>query len=227
MVKQFYPAVFLLAVIAAGAFAFQAPTGKYLVATGKIAVAFTPGDAADTLIVDAVKSAQQQILVQAFSFTHRDIANALIQAHRRGVAVVVIADPEQTERIQTSVIGSLAAAKVPIVLDYEHVSAHNKIMVIDPGNANCAVVTGSYNFTHAAQFKNAENLVVFKDNVPVCEAYEKNWQRHRKHSSPYRGTPDPSLNLDHKTVPTSFMFRYHGVFRQALSFPRLTSSLPS
>lgn len=185
MAGKFYLAFFLLALATAAAFAFKPRSGKYLLATGEVALAFTPGDAADALIVDAVRSAQRQILVQAFSFTHRDIAAALIQAHRRGVSVIVIADPEQTQRIETSVVGNLAAAKMPILLDYEHVSAHNKIIVIDPGSANCAVVTGSYNFTHAAQFKNAENVVVLRANAPVCEAYERNWQQHRKHSSPY------------------------------------------
>ncbi|MGH8604298.1 MAG: phospholipase D-like domain-containing protein, partial [Gammaproteobacteria bacterium] len=118
-------------------------------------------------------------------FTHRDIATALIGARRRGVEVIVIADPQQADRIETSVIDDLAVAKVPVLMDHDHVSAHNKIMVIDSGAPGCAVVTGSYNFTHAAQFKNAENLVVLKGNSPVCEAYEKNWKRHRSHSKKY------------------------------------------
>jgi phosphatidylserine/phosphatidylglycerophosphate/cardiolipin synthase-like enzyme len=176
----------LLVAFAATSLAFDAPTGKFIAATGEIAVAFTPGDSADQLVVNAIRDAHKQILVQAFSFTHRDIASALIKAQRRGVQVIIIADPEQAEKIETSVIDHLAAAKVPILADHEHVSAHNKIMVIDAGYSSCAVVTGSYNFTHAAQFKNAENLLVLKGNPPVCEAYEKNWNRHRAHSKRYQ-----------------------------------------
>lgn len=188
---------FLCAVpVAAAAFAFSPPSGKYIAATGEIAVAFTPEEAADRLVVDAIREAKRQVLVQAFSFTHRDIAAALIRAHQRGIEVVVIADPEQSEKIATSVLGHLAKAKIAVFMDYEHVSAHNKIMVIDAGLSRCAVVTGSYNFTHAAQFKNAENLVVLKNNAPVCAAYEKNWQRHRQHSirSDASSSPRPGLN---------------------------------
>lgn len=174
------------------ALAFDSPRGKYLPAVGEIAFAFTPGDNADRLVVEAIREAQRQILVQAFSFTHRDIAAALIRAQRRGVEVIIIADPEQAERIETSVIDDLAASKIPILMDHEHMSAHNKIMVIDSGSPTCAVVTGSYNFTHAAQFKNAENLLVLKSNPPVCEAYDRNWKTHRAHSRNYSVTRTPN-----------------------------------
>ncbi|MGH8729678.1 MAG: phospholipase D family protein [Burkholderiales bacterium] len=176
----------LASICAAAALAFDARTGKYLPAVGEIAVAFTPGDEADDLVTGAIANAKEQVLVQAFSFTHRDIANALIRAQRRGVEVVVIADPEQDDKIETSLISDLVAAKIPVLMDHEHVSAHNKIVVIDAGDPECAVVTGSYNFTHAAQFKNAENLLVLKSNPQVCEAYDKNWKRHRAHSRTYR-----------------------------------------
>lgn len=175
----------LALVCAAAALAFDTRTGRYLPAVGEIAIAFTPGDEADDLVTGAIANARKQILVQAFSFTHRDIANALIRAQRRGVEVVVIADPEQADRIETSVVSDLAAARIPVLMDHEHVSAHNKIMVIDSAQPSCAVVTGSYNFTHAAQFKNVENLLVLRGNPPVCAAYESNWKRHRAHSTTY------------------------------------------
>ncbi|MGH8720099.1 MAG: phospholipase D-like domain-containing protein, partial [Burkholderiales bacterium] len=88
---------------AAAALALDTRTGRYLPAVGEIAIAFTPGDEADDLVTGAIANARKQVLVQAFSFTHRDIANALIRAQRRGVEVVVIADPEQADRIETSV----------------------------------------------------------------------------------------------------------------------------
>ncbi len=182
--------------LAAATVAFAPPAGKYIPATGEIAVAFTPGDAADNLVVQTIRGAKRQILVQAFSFTHREIASELIRAQRRGVEVIVIADPQQSEKIPTSVIGALAAAKMSVFMDHEHVSAHNKIMIVDSSLPTCAVVTGSYNFTHAAQSKNAENLLVLKGNRPVCEAYEKNWRRHRQHSIHFRVLPALPANVN-------------------------------
>ncbi|BBO99565.1 phospholipase D family protein [Sulfuriferula nivalis] len=153
-------------------------------ATGTIQIAFTPGDAADQLIINTIRQAHQQILVQAYSFTHLGIADALIKAHRRGVDVILIADKNQDEHIPTSLIHDLAQAGITIVFDSEHSSAHNKVMIIDANSPHPAVITGSYNFTHAAQFTNAENLLIFRDNLMLTQAYHDNWQFHYLHSLP-------------------------------------------
>jgi phosphatidylserine/phosphatidylglycerophosphate/cardiolipin synthase-like enzyme len=148
--------------------------------------AFTPEDRADQLIIDTISSAQKEILVQAFSFTHRRIAAALIKSHSRGVDVVVIADREQTRHLETSVVPNLAEARVPVFLDGHHSAAHNKVMVVDAQSADCAVITGSYNFTHAAQSANAENVLVLRSSPELCSAFRRNWHRHKSHAIPYR-----------------------------------------
>jgi len=155
-------------------------------ATATVQYAFTPDDRADHMIIEAISGARRQVLVQAFSFTHRRIAEALIRARERGVEVIVIADRQQAYAIETSMIRYLADGGVPVLLDSRHASAHNKIIVIDAGSANCAVVTGSYNFTHAAQFSNAENVVILRANQPLCEAFRRNWQRDTSHALPYQ-----------------------------------------
>jgi len=181
--RHLAPILFAVA-LAAPAPALQPPVAP-ITATGSVQYAFTPGDRADNMIIDAIDRAKKQLLVQAFSFTHRRIAEALIKANNRGVEVVVIADHQQTYQIDTSVIGKLAGAGVPVLLDPEHVSAHNKIMIIDADSPDCAVITGSYNFTHAAQYKNAENVLMVRDNPPLCAAYRRNWNRHKSHSRPF------------------------------------------
>ncbi len=57
-----------------------------------------------------------------------------------------------------------------------------KVMIIDGET----VITGSFNFTRAAEEKNAENLLVVKDKT-LAERYSKNWQNHAGHSEPYTG----------------------------------------
>ncbi len=153
---------------------------------GSAQVAFTPGDDAATLIIDALQRAKRQVLVQAYSLTHKGIAQALLETYRRRVDVQVIADPIQDERGRTSQVAWLADAGVPVWLDGEHAAAHNKVMVIDSGTPDAVVITGSYNFTHAAQFRNSENLLLLRGNPALAEAYAANWRRHRIHSIPYR-----------------------------------------
>jgi phosphatidylserine/phosphatidylglycerophosphate/cardiolipin synthase-like enzyme len=169
--------------------AFEGPffsRGKSIAATGTVELAFTPEDAADKMVISAINRARREILVQAFSFTHSDIAKALIKAKKRGVEVQLIADAEQTDKTQPNMIADIAASGIPTYLDFQHRSAHNKIMVIDAGNPESAVITGSFNFTYAAQFKNAENMVVFHGNPEITAAYLENWKRHLAHASRYR-----------------------------------------
>lgn len=178
--------------LSTSATAFEPPSGKdrktplVLPASGTVQAAFTPGDDAGKLIADIVHTAHSQILVQTFSFTHRKIAEALIAAKRRGVDVKVLADKDQIRRIPTSLISKIAAEGVPVFTDSRHASAHNKIMVIDAGSPEATLITGSFNFTQAAQYRNAENVLVIRNNAPLTDLYLKNWQRHYEHSQPYR-----------------------------------------
>jgi phosphatidylserine/phosphatidylglycerophosphate/cardiolipin synthase-like enzyme len=48
------------------------------------------------------------------------------------------------------------------------------------------VITGSFNFTKAAEEKNAENLLVVRDRK-LAERYIKNWEEHAGHSEVYAG----------------------------------------
>jgi phosphatidylserine/phosphatidylglycerophosphate/cardiolipin synthase-like enzyme len=54
-------------------------------------------------------------------------------------------------------------------------------MVID----SATILTGSFNFTKAAEEKNAENLLVIKDAPELVKAYEADIRAHAGHSHPY------------------------------------------
>jgi phosphatidylserine/phosphatidylglycerophosphate/cardiolipin synthase-like enzyme len=71
---------------------------------------------------------------------------------------------------------------VPVLIDARHAISHNKVMVIDGET----VLTGSFNFTKAAQDRNAENLLSIRD-ATLAAQYTQNWEAHRQHSQPYVG----------------------------------------
>ncbi len=48
---------------------------------------------------------------------------------------------------------------------------HSKTIVIDPFSENCAVITGSHNFSDSASAKNDENLVIIRGNSRLARAY--------------------------------------------------------
>jgi len=153
-------------------------------ANARVEIAFTPGGDVAGKIVAVIARARRQVLVQAYSFTHDDIARALLDAQHRGVEVKLIADRGQTEQMDRSQVPGLARAGLPVWLDGEHQSAHNKVMVIDAGTPAAVIITGSFNFTRAAQYKNAENAAFISGSDALAEEYVRNWQRHLKHSQP-------------------------------------------
>ena len=92
----------------------------------------------------------------------------------------MILDKSQRKEKYTSAT-FLANSGIPTFIDDAHAIAHNKIMVIDRET----VVTGSFNFTKAAEEKNAENLLILKSKE-LAKLYMANWQRHREHSEPFQ-----------------------------------------
>jgi len=190
--------LFGLALLFACAAVAQVPTGaefppsrtrplvnQAMPARGTVQLAFSPWDDAEAMIVDSIRRARQQILVQAYSFTSRTLANALSAAKKRGVDVQVMADREQTFNGEASRIPDLVQEGIPVVLEVRYQSAHNKVMVIDAGTAEAAVITGSYNWTYAAQYKNAENVLILRHNPDIVNAYAANWRRHYAEALPY------------------------------------------
>ena len=144
-------------------------------------VHFSPKGGCTEAVVTELANAKQSVLVQAYSFTSAPIAKALVDAHKRGVKIQVILDKSQrTEKYSSA--DFVAHAGIETFIDAKHAIAHNKIMIID-----CArVITGSFNFTKAAEENNAENLLVLEDAKLAAE-YAANWREHRAHSTPYAG----------------------------------------
>lgn len=177
---------FMLAIaLATGSLSAQSPPAPPIAAQGTIQAAFTPWDDAEGMILGAIAGARKQILVQAYSFTSRKLANALVAARQRGIDVQLLADREQTFSGDNSRIPELVAAGIPVALEVRYQSAHNKTMIIDPGTPDPVVITGSYNWTYAAQNRNAENALVFRHHPELARRYLENWRRHAQDALPY------------------------------------------
>jgi phosphatidylserine/phosphatidylglycerophosphate/cardiolipin synthase-like enzyme len=144
-------------------------------------VYFSPHGGATDAIVRELNKAKSAILVQAYPFTSAPIAKALLNAHKRGIRIEVILDESQAAR-KYSAATFLSNVGIPVKIDARHAIAHNKVMIIDGET----VITGSFNFTKAAEENNTENLLVIRDKK-LAERYMKNWQEHERHSEVYVG----------------------------------------
>src|SRR5207248_7195620 len=113
--------------------------------------------------------AKSSLHVQAYSFTSSRVARALTDADDRGVKVIAILDASNRTKNYSSA-DFLAHEGIETYIDSQHAIAHNKIVIVD----GTTVLTGSFNFTKAAEQKNAENLLVIRDDK-VAQRYEDNW----------------------------------------------------
>lgn len=167
------------------------PAAQSAVATAskpELKTCFTPGQDCMGMIVAAIDGAKSEVLVQAYSFQAKPLVKALGRARERGVKVRVILD-KADERERNSAGARLIAQRILPQVDTGVASAHNKVMIIDRDS----VITGSFNFTEAAQKKNAENVLLIKGHPDIAAAYAKNWEKRLAASRPYYGTMAPVL----------------------------------
>jgi len=146
-----------------------------------VQIYFSPNGGCTDAIVDEISHAKSELLIQAYSFTSKEIAEAIIKAHKRGIDVEIILD-KSNKSAKYSAGDFTAHMGVATYIDSQHAIAHNKIMIIDKE----IVITGSFNFSKAAEEKNAENLLILK-NKELAEIYIDNWYKYKKHSERYEG----------------------------------------
>jgi phosphatidylserine/phosphatidylglycerophosphate/cardiolipin synthase-like enzyme len=147
-----------------------------LVTPPAVTVSFSPKGGCTDAVVREVHQARREILVLAYSFTSKPIAQALIEAKKRGVHVEMLLD-RSNEQEASSELGPLLEQGVTPLIDAQHAIAHNKVMIID----HRTLVTGSFNFTHQAEVENAENLLVIKGHPQLVNAYRENFTTHKAH----------------------------------------------
>ena len=134
-----------------------------------IDVCFSPEGNFLPIILNLINNAKTEILVQSYSFTSENIANAFMRAHQRGIKVKILFDRSQLSA-RYSQIYKIREVGIDCLVDPVPGIAHNKIIIIDKN----IVLTGSYNWTNAAEMRNAENLLIINDRSTV-KIYKKNW----------------------------------------------------
>jgi phosphatidylserine/phosphatidylglycerophosphate/cardiolipin synthase-like enzyme len=138
-----------------------------------VEIYFSPKDKAVERILELIQGAQESIHFLAYSFTSNDIGAALVERAQAGVSVAGVMDGGQVTTNQGTEYDSLLQAGVDVRLDGNRTGLmHHKVIIID----RAIVITGSYNFTGAAETANDENvLIIFSPEAAV--KYMEEFQR--------------------------------------------------
>jgi phosphatidylserine/phosphatidylglycerophosphate/cardiolipin synthase-like enzyme len=142
--------------------------------TPHVTVYFSPEDQLDKRLIEQIDKETKSICVCIYTFTHRGVADALIEAKKRGVEVEIVVD-RFSVKIKAP-LKKLADAGIPIhVWDPDRAKRkiahrplmHNKFCVFGSDK----VWTGSFNFTYEASRIHQENALVIQD-VALASAYK-------------------------------------------------------
>jgi phosphatidylserine/phosphatidylglycerophosphate/cardiolipin synthase-like enzyme len=144
-----------------------------------LACRFSPKGGCTDAVVKEIQQARKEVLVLAYSFTAKPIAQALVEAKLRGVHVEIVLDQSNEKEEHTDLHFFMEQGMAPVI-DSHHAIAHNKVMIID----GRTLVTGSFNFTHQAEAENAENLLVIKGHPELVHAYRQDFAAHKGHARP-------------------------------------------
>lgn len=142
-------------------------TGVYVTDTSDVA----------GLMAQAIKDAVEKIDLAMYSFTRQDLANALIAVKGRGVIIRVVMDYGQSQQTSSKLVPLRASGiAVHTLRGKSGTSAimHHKFLLVD-GNRG---VTGSFNWSGAAQTGNHENVLIFASSAWILQyrqAFEALW----------------------------------------------------
>jgi phosphatidylserine/phosphatidylglycerophosphate/cardiolipin synthase-like enzyme len=143
---------------------------------------FTPALSCADRILRAIAQAKREVLVAVYAFTNEEIAQALVQAYQRGVNVQVVLDREFDHENANSKGAFLEKQGIKLrrvsgaksqTTDRGDGLMHQKFAIVD----RSVVLTGSYNWTAAAEKFNHENLLLFQDASPLADDYRAEFFR--------------------------------------------------
>jgi len=154
----------------------------------------------DAPLIAAIDAARLSVDVAAYSFSLKELRNALIRAHERGVQVRMVMESDNMQRDEPE---ALQAAGIPILGDRRNGLMHDKFVVID----RAEVWTGSMNFTTSGTYDDNNNLIHLR-STKLAENYttefEEMFVRDLFGPDTLAQTPNKSVTVDNILVETYF-----------------------
>lgn len=134
---------------------------------------FTSKDVVRDQVIKQINLSNHTIDIAIYSFTSKDIAQALEQASDRGVRVRIVRDKLESMG-KSDENGSLARHGIEIHIIHGKSGGimHNKFAIFDKRE----IFTGSYNWTDNAENKNYENAF-FDTEIKMIQVYDDEFER--------------------------------------------------
>jgi phosphatidylserine/phosphatidylglycerophosphate/cardiolipin synthase-like enzyme len=136
-----------------------------------IEVYFSTHDGVDKHVIAEIRKARRSIQFLAFSFTHKQIADAVLERADRGVRVAGVVETRQISK--SSEYDRLSRHQnCDVLMDGNKFNMHHKVFIIDDE----VLITGSFNFSSSATHDNDENLVILR-HARVAQKFQEEFAR--------------------------------------------------
>lgn len=148
-----------------GSYEKPIPPQTFKINKQQIELRFLPDDqtAVDKLKT-MIDSAKKTVQVAMYTFTRTDLAECLVQAHKRGVAVQVVIDKGTAANASKKIADYLKKKKIPVVLCDKGGIMHHKFVLID----DKILAHGSANWT-ANAFKQNDDYIMIITNLNAAQ----------------------------------------------------------
>jgi len=142
-------------------------------------VCFSPDEGCDQKLAAFIQSAKKSVEVAVFDVNLDQVVHQLLVQSKK-IPVRILVDRRQSKG-RHSLVPLLIKAGAQVRLGYQRGIMHHKFVIVDGKR----LMTGSFNFTNGASFKNQENQVYLDDPALLnrfTQRFEKSWKdsRHPK-----------------------------------------------
>ena len=128
---------------------------------------FCPEDHCADHVVDLLNQANSSIYFMTFSFTNKEIGNAVMAKFNSGIFVQGVFEKSQASS-EYSDYWIMKSSGLDVRYDHNTKNMHHKVFIID----NSTVITGSFNPSKSADTKNDENILVIHDPLVAQKFYD-------------------------------------------------------
>lgn len=133
---------------------------------------FSPSDGTTNKINQAINSANHSMYFGIYTFTENDISNVIIPKVQQGIYTLGIIDDFSVGFTPVTDLSPVMGSN--LIIYNQNNSYHNKMLIVDPCNVNSdpLVLTGSHNWSGAANTDNDENTLIIHDDTIANVYYQ-------------------------------------------------------
>jgi phosphatidylserine/phosphatidylglycerophosphate/cardiolipin synthase-like enzyme len=175
---------------------------EFVIGNKRVEMYFSPSDVVNAQVKNALLTANNSINYCIYAFTRTEQAYAIKDAYTAGASIVqgLVNDTANATLPYNIIVGAIGSANHRI-FPFSYL-LHHKYAIIDAFDVNSdpQVITGSYNWSNSATFRNDENIVIVHD-ATIANIYFQEFSQRFKDSGGSLIVSD-----DYKTaVPDRFL----------------------